>query len=151
MFKVSKRQNAILLGLAITALVAIFCYQVAYGMTETVTGPYGITGTITAANGTKFTTKPTVTILNSSNFVRLDNTTWKFDTNNIWKDNIPHKLGSGKNMYGRVDFLANVDTFTQTVNGKTLTEWRRNGGLYLKSMLRFRIWMHRPEIHFNKP
>jgi hypothetical protein len=83
MFKVSKRQNAILLGLAITALVAIFCYQVAYGMTETVTGPYGITGTITAANGTKFTTKPTVTILNSSNFVRLDNTTWKFDTNNM--------------------------------------------------------------------
>jgi hypothetical protein len=31
MFKVSKKQNRILLGLAIAALVAIFFYQVAYG------------------------------------------------------------------------------------------------------------------------
>jgi hypothetical protein len=33
-FKVSKRQNAIFLGLAIAALVAIFFYQVAYGRTD---------------------------------------------------------------------------------------------------------------------
>jgi hypothetical protein len=33
-FKVSKRQNAIFLGLAIAALVAIFMYQVAYGRTD---------------------------------------------------------------------------------------------------------------------
>src|SRR5215831_8314770 len=34
MFKVSKKQNRILLGLAIAALVAIFFYQVAYGRTD---------------------------------------------------------------------------------------------------------------------
>jgi hypothetical protein len=34
MFKVSKKQNRILLGLAIAALVGIFFYQVAYGSNE---------------------------------------------------------------------------------------------------------------------
>jgi hypothetical protein len=48
--KISKTQNRIFLGLAIAALVAIFFYQVAYGMSETIHGPDGIWATIIAPN-----------------------------------------------------------------------------------------------------
>lgn len=59
-FKVSKRQNAIFLGLAIAALVAIFFYQVAYGLTVGPSGSIfventtnGLNATITAPPGSK--------------------------------------------------------------------------------------------------
>jgi hypothetical protein len=50
--KVSKRTNRICLGLAIAALVAIFMYQIAYGMSETITNG-NVTATITAPPGSK--------------------------------------------------------------------------------------------------
>lgn len=71
MFKVSKRQNAVCLGLAVAAMVAIFFYQVAYGIstiigptgTATVTGPNGITGTLTAPPGS-IVKNMTITVTN---------------------------------------------------------------------------------------
>jgi hypothetical protein len=78
MFKVSKRTNGICLGLAITALVAIFCYQTAYGTTigadGTMTTTQGnTTATITAPPGT--TVGPvTITPLNYTHL----NGTWSF-------------------------------------------------------------------------
>ncbi|MGB6529057.1 MAG: hypothetical protein WA323_07070 [Candidatus Nitrosopolaris sp.] len=67
----NKAQNRILLGLAITALVAIFCYQVAYGMSETVTNGT-ITATLTAPPGSTVNNF-TIRQENSSNPLVLTN------------------------------------------------------------------------------
>jgi hypothetical protein len=70
--KVSKRTNRICLGLAIAALVAIFMYQIAYGMTM---GPNG-TMSITSGNISATLTAPPGSKVNNFTIVPGGNTSY---------------------------------------------------------------------------